>query len=71
MSDDDATQAILQTLQHDCADAATVLGLVASCPDRLARVKPALLLQLRRMQPTLASVIAVLSGREHPDDREE
>ena len=61
MSDDDATLTILQTLQHDCADAATVLGVVATCPDRLARVKPALLLQLRRMQPTLDGAIAVLS----------
>ncbi len=60
MSDHDATHAILQTLQHDCADAATVLGMVAACPDRLSRVKPALLLQLRRMQPTLEGVIAVL-----------
>ena len=63
MSDDPTTPAILQTLQHDCADAATVLALVAGCPDRLARVKPALLLQLRRMQPTLDGVIAVLSER--------
>jgi hypothetical protein len=62
MSDHTTTQTILQTLQHDCADAATVLGLVVGCPDRLARVKPALLLQLRRMQPTLDGVIAVLAN---------
>ena len=64
MSNHDATHAILQTLQSDCADAAQVLGAVANCPDRLARVKPALLLQLRRMQPTLECVIDWLSGTE-------
>jgi hypothetical protein len=60
MSDHPATQAILCTLQQDCADAALVLGLVVGRPDRLARVKPALLLQLRRMLTTLLSAIALL-----------
>jgi hypothetical protein len=63
MSDQTTAQAILQTLQHDCADAAQVLGMVVTCPDRLARIKPTLLLQLQRLQPTLDGAIAVLSGR--------
>ncbi len=67
MSDDPTTHAILQTLQADCADAALVLGVVANCHDRLTRVKPALLLQLRRMQPTLDGAIAVLSDTREGD----
>ena len=61
MSDDEALEAILLDLQGNMADLATVLGLVAGCPDRLARVKPALLMTLRAVRPKLDRVITRLA----------
>jgi hypothetical protein len=66
MSDPDDLEAILLDLQHNCADLATVLGLVATCPERLARVRPALLQTLRAVRPKFDRVITRLA--RPPDD---
>jgi hypothetical protein len=53
MSDPDALQAILLDLQHQCTDVATILSGVATCPERLSRLWPAVVRELRVMRRTI------------------
>jgi hypothetical protein len=57
MSDRSDVEATLTTLQQRCADVALILSCVATCPDRLSRLWPAVVRELHALRGQIDAAI--------------
>jgi hypothetical protein len=67
---DAALDMSLTELQQQCADLCIVLSAVTGCPERLARLRSALLEELRELQAKVVRTMALLNARERLDRME-